>query len=74
MKKQKAKGKYDVTVPEDFNFMKPARRNKSPSIREQKVKLMVQQKQDELEDHLRVQARANSVPKHVNEPVLARIN
>jgi len=44
MKKQKAKGKYDVTVPEDFNFMKPARRNKSPSIREQKVKLMVQQK------------------------------
>lgn len=35
--KLKAKGKFDVTVPTDFDFMKPARLNKSPSIRQQKT-------------------------------------
>jgi len=69
-----AKGKYDVTVPDIPTFLKPERKNKSPSIRERKVALMVQEKLDEEEDHLRTQARANSVPRHVNEPVFERIN
>lgn len=58
------KGKYDITVPNPFDFLnKP----KSFSIRQKKVEKMIQEKNKEIEKALTFQYKARQIPNHVQQ-------
>jgi hypothetical protein len=61
------KGKFNITVPEPFDFLKPDRLHKSPSIRQQKLAADDRARQMENEMHMSSCYRANKLPKSTME-------
>lgn len=66
------KGRYGVTVPKPFQF--DIREQVRPkTIREQKVERMINEKQQEEEDHLNQTFRSKPIPANVLKPQYERI-
>jgi hypothetical protein len=61
------KGKFNITVPEPFDFLKPDRLHKSPSIRQQRLAADDRARQMENEMHMSSCYRANKLPKSTME-------
>lgn len=66
------KGKFDVTVPEPFDFDRRDKR-KTKTIREKKVDEMVKEKDNKEEIEMNVRPRVNPIPRTTTEPLYERI-
>lgn len=66
------KGKFDVTVPEPFDFERRGK-NKSKSIRERKVEEMVKEKIHNESIEINIRPKVNSIPRTTTEPLYEKI-
>lgn len=68
MVKKEGKGKYDITVPQPYEFQNQLG-VKQKSIREQKVEQMIQDKADKEDLYKKFVFKANKIPRTTTEPL-----
>ena len=66
------KGKFDVTVPEPFEFDRRDKK-KSKTIREKKVEEMIKEREHEVSKELGVRPTVNPIPRTTTEPLYEKI-
>ena len=67
---KEGKGKYNVTVPVPYEFLK---QEKKESIRERKLKQMLREKEKKVVEETAVTFKANDIPRTTKEPLYQRI-
>lgn len=66
---KEGKGKYNLTVPEPYEFLKKDPKvEPKKTIREQKLLQMLKEKEDEIKEVTKCEFRANPIPRSTKEP------
>lgn len=71
MIRKNGKGKYDLTIPKPYDFLKEVKKGKS--IRQQKLEEMLKEKEKEIIEVKSYKFKANDIPRTTSEPLFERI-